>query len=474
MTEQRPPTTLNPTRAPIDWRVLRLWQIQPLRDAALIIAVIGVLYLGKVLSLVTVPLLLALLLAYLVEPIVARLTRVRWISRQGAAVAIIAALGLVVVVPVVVGSVVGAIQGVSFLQRFGSNVTLLADVVAHPEKPQAAARLPNDSWRSLARELVELRKQADRARAQASGADEAVERSIPQAAPPLAPDSASGVSLPAEPVDGSLSPSVAGPANPAAIQVYRGVETAIDWIKANSPTIGRTALSTGVSALETAARWLTSFGTLVFGGFLTAFFFFFVCTGYGAVLEFWERLIPERKKGIAFNLMKQMDAVISGFVRGRLTICAILIAYYTFAYWLIGVPAPLILGPIIGTLALVPYAAAVGMPMAMLLIWVGPNLAGFQGEWWWIVGAPLGVSAISQVLDDYVLTPTIQGKSTGMDTPTILFASLAGAVLAGFYGLLVAIPVAACIKILLKETVWPRLRDWAQGKATDPLPISRT
>jgi len=258
------------------------------------------------------------------------------------------------------------------------------------------------------------------------------------------------------------------------VQLYRGVEYAIDWVKANANAIGKTAFSTGVTALETALRWFSSLAMVVFGAFLTAFFFYFVCTGYGKVLEFWERLIPERKKGIAFGLLKQMDAVISGFVRGRLTICAILIGYYTLAYWLIGVPAPLILGPIIGTLALVPYAAAIGMPLAMLLIWVGPNLAGFQSEWWWIVFAPIGVSAISQVLDDYVLTPTIQGRNTGMDTPTILFASLAGAVLAGFYGLLVAIPVAACLKILLRETVWPRLREWAAGKATDPLPISRT
>jgi predicted PurR-regulated permease PerM len=43
----------------------------------------------------------------------------------------------------------------------------------------------------------------------------------------------------------------------------------------------------------------------------------------------------------------------------------------------------------------------------------------------------------------------------------------------GRYGLLLAIPAAACIKILLREIFWPRFRDWATGKADDVLPISK-
>ena len=83
----------------------------------------------------------------------------------------------------------------------------------------------------------------------------------------------------------------------------------------------------------------------------------------------------------------------------------------------------------------------------------------------------VGVWMLGQFMDDYVLTPRIQGKTTGMDTPTILFASLAGGVLAGVYGLLIAIPVAACIKILLKEVFWPRFKAWSEGRRRDFLPI---
>jgi predicted PurR-regulated permease PerM len=193
------------------------------------------------------------------------------------------------------------------------------------------------------------------------------------------------------------------------------------------------------------------------------------------VLDFWEGLIPERKKGKVIDLVQQMDAVIAGFVRGRLTICAVLILYYILAYWAIGVPAPLVVGLVVGALTLVPYAAGATVPVVMLLMWIGGGGDdGVGSKWWWIVGAPLVVLAIQQVMDDYVLTPRVQGKSTNMDTPTILFASIAGGVLAGFYGLLLAIPVAACIKIVMKEIVWPRVNQWLAGRVADPLPFEHS
>jgi len=123
----------------------------------------------------------------------------------------------------------------------------------------------------------------------------------------------------------------------------------------------------------------------------------------------------------------------------------------------------------------VPYLALIGIPISIVLMFLAtdPSTAEtFRGQWWWMVLAPIGVYMIGQAADDYLLTPLIQGKATGLDTPTVLFASLAGATLAGFYGLLIAIPVAACIKILIREIVWPKFREWAEGRASDPLPIS--
>jgi predicted PurR-regulated permease PerM len=170
-------------------------------------------------------------------------------------------------------------------------------------------------------------------------------------------------------------------------------------------------------------------------------------------------------------MLIKMDRVIAGFIRGRLIICAVLGVFITLMYFLIGVPVPLLLGPVIGLFFLVPFMHVFAIPIAIIAMVLEPSGVAWKQTWWWIIFAPIGVNLLCQVLDDYVLTPLIQGKSTDMSTPAILFASIAGGALAGFYGLLLAIPAAACIKILLKEVVMPRFEDWAKGKERDFLPI---
>jgi len=144
---------------------------------------------------------------------------------------------------------------------------------------------------------------------------------------------------------------------------------------------------------------------------------------------------------------------------------------FTAGYIAIGVPAAILVGIGVGALSIVPYLSLVGIPVAIMLMQLDPP-GGFRENWWWILAAPTLWYMIVQAIDDYVLTPKIQGDATDMDTPTVLFSALAGGILFGFFGVLVAIPIAACIKILIVELLMPRLRAWAEGDAQDPLPIS--
>lgn len=459
-----------------DWSRLRLWQIQPIRDALVLLAVVGLVYLGYVCRVVTVPMLLALALAYLFEPLVAWATgRVSWLSRQGAAVAIIVLGGALVVVPVTIGAGFAVVQGATLVSAVASNTgNLVASVqgATAEERRAARAKLPR-SLRDVGGWLGDLRTDVETYRAQKERRREAEAQRLMRERAATDSGEAEGT-----------APADTEPPLPAVIeipewkeQLYQGLDWSILWLRNNAESvaksIGQQAIGTGAQALGALVSGVQRVGFLLFTGFLTAFFFFFFCTGYGRVLEFWEGLIPERKKGRVIDLVRQMDRVIAGFVRGRLTICAILAVYMTLAYWFIGVPMPLVLGPVIGLLFIVPFVHVIGVPIAIVLMAIEPSGAAWQQHWWWIVFAPVGVYTGAQLLDDYILSPTIQGKATGMDTPTILFASFAGGALAGVYGLLLAIPVAACIKILLKEVFWPKFKAWGQGKERDFLPIGR-
>lgn len=432
--------------APADLASRHLWQFQALRDAILIGVVFGLLWLGHRLSVVTVPLLLAVALAYLVEPLVKRMTRLRWMSRQGAAATIIGSAALLVGVPVLAGVGFGAVQAFQFSRGLAMNLARLPEAVSTRD----TSRLP-PAWQPFGEQLLAL--------------DEWWTEHI--AAPP-APPAPDAVGPPGE---GETPPPAAnerGGLARVAGSMAASLQTNAETIAAR---LGRRAVSTGADALAAGLAFVKSATMLAFGAFLTAFFFFFVSTGWGRVLTFWGGMIPERKRGRAFDLLQKMDRVIAAFIRGRLTIAAILAVLFTLAYALIGVPAPLILGPIVGVLSVVPYLALAGIPVSILLMLLEPAGEGVRASLWWMLAAPVVVYFVIQATDDYLWTPLIQGKATDLDSPTILFAVLAGGALAGFYGVLVAIPVAACAKILLKELVLPRVREWARGKAPDPLPI---
>lgn len=435
----------------IDWRRTHLWQIQWVRDLLIVALVLGLIYLGSRVSIVTVPVLIALLLAYLFEPLIQRLTRGGHFSRRGVALGIIAAVVIVVVVPLTVGGGYAVVQGVGFIGRIGENTRRVLRSVEKPGDEGLRNQIRGEAWKDIRDYLVERRSTGA-----GPGGEGATppsgQQGPPAPAPEVAPDSTRQTGA-------------------------RLVQDIMSWVEQNAAslasTVGKTALGSGAQALAAVLATVGSIGTVVFTLFLTMFFFFFLSTGWGRVLAWGESFIPRAEKSRWLRIVRKMDRAIAGFIRGRLTICAIIAVYMTIALWFIGAPVPLLLGPLVGVLFLVPFAAAVAVPFVILLMWLQAEGDGFRAAWWWVLLAPVGVHIGGQILDDYILTPKIQGENTDMDMPTILFASLSGGVLAGVYGLLLAIPVAACIKILAKELLWPRIEAWARGEERDFLPISR-
>jgi predicted PurR-regulated permease PerM len=121
----------------------------------------------------------------------------------------------------------------------------------------------------------------------------------------------------------------------------------------------------------------------------------------------------------------------------------------------------------------VPYLSVIGVPVAVTLLAVD-QFSLPESErmvWWGIVVWPTAVYMVGQTLDDWVLTPLIQGKVTNLNPVAIVVAVLAGGTLAGIYGMLLAVPAAACVKIILSEVVMPRIQAWRKGRAVDPLPV---
>ena len=109
-------------------------------------------------------------------------------------------------------------------------------------------------------------------------------------------------------------------------------------------------------------------------------------------------------------------------------------------HWLplaIGVPLALPIGILAGVLAFIPYLGsftALGLALLMTMLdWQGwPQVL-------WV----LGVHAVIQGLEGFVITPKIMGDTVGISAIAVLLALLVGAELLGFTGVLLAVPAAA-------------------------------
>ena len=208
---------------------------------------------------------------------------------------------------------------------------------------------------------------------------------------------------------------------------------------------------------------------------LIPFYFRFFSNGFPGAIHFLGTLVPESRKPTIFRLAGEMDAAVAGFVRGRILIAAGVGVMFAAGWWINGVPYALTLGLLAGLLSIVPYLGAVVVVPAVAIL-AAHQLSQPEAQrmaWYWIIGGPPLVFLIVQSIEGYILTPIFAGRATNLGPVSIFVAVLAGASVAGLYGMLLAIPVAACTKILIRETMMPSLRRWAAGESSDPLPLSR-
>ncbi len=155
--------------------------------------------------------------------------------------------------------------------------------------------------------------------------------------------------------------------------------------------------------------------------------------------------LPRRHAGRIRGLIREIDAVLSGFVRGQVAVCSILGLFYAIALSLVGLEFGVVIGIASGVLSFIPFVGAIFGAVAS----VGIALIQFWPDFVWI-GAVAGIYLVGQVLEGYFLTPRLVGGRVGLHPVWVMFGLLAGGVLFGFVGILLAVPAAAVIGVLVR------------------------
>lgn len=158
-----------------------------------------------------------------------------------------------------------------------------------------------------------------------------------------------------------------------------------------------------------------------------------------------DALLPRDHAPVIRQLATEIDNTLASFVRGQLTVCAILGTFYAVALMSVGLQFGLVVGVLAGLITFIPYVGAlVGGVLA-----IGLALFQFWAEPQWIVAVAV-IFAFGQFLEGNILTPKLVGESVGLHPVWLLFALSAFGALFGFVGMLVAVPVAAIIGVVTR------------------------
>jgi predicted PurR-regulated permease PerM len=155
--------------------------------------------------------------------------------------------------------------------------------------------------------------------------------------------------------------------------------------------------------------------------------------------------IPGSMRGRVESIAREIDVVLSEFIRGQLSVIAITVLFYSIGLWLAGLDYALAVGLIAGVLVFVPY---LGVVVGVVL---GTLAALAQGAGIYAVLPIWGVFAVGQLLEGMVITPWLVGDRVGLHPVAVIFALMAFGQLFGFFGILLAIPASAALLVALRH-----------------------
>jgi predicted PurR-regulated permease PerM len=195
-------------------------------------------------------------------------------------------------------------------------------------------------------------------------------------------------------------------------------------------------------SLWSGGRALVSLFSLIVVAPVVGFYFVYDWHRMIARVDGW---VPVHHRATVRALAREVDAAISGFVRGQTAVCLILGSFYAITLSLVGLNFGLLIGLVSGLITFIPYVGST----TVLVLSLGVAIAQFWPEWTWIVTV-LGVFMVGQFLEGNILSPKLVGDSVGLHPVWLIFALLAFGYLFGFVGLLVAVPLAATIGVLAR------------------------
>lgn len=196
----------------------------------------------------------------------------------------------------------------------------------------------------------------------------------------------------------------------------------------------------------------------ILGYFIIPVYLFYLLVDWPQLKRFVESYIPERYRNTYVEKLGEVDMVLSGFIRGQLSVCAILAVLYSIGLFFIGIDLAIAIGTLAGFTFIIPYVGTIiGIVLSVSMAFLKfhdilhPLLC-------------LGWFGLIQGLEGMVITPRVVGSTVGLHPLVAIVALLIGGQIFGLMGMLLAVPVTAVLQVFLRSlAIWYRNSEFYRG-----------
>lgn len=223
-------------------------------------------------------------------------------------------------------------------------------------------------------------------------------------------------------------------------------DTIAPWIANTIPTV----FDWITNQLTRLASWV---GLLAGLALVPVYVFYFLIEKKG-INEHWTEYLPINESRIKEELIFVLTAIndcLIVFFRGQVLVAMCIGTLLAIGYSMVGLHYALLLGLMAGVLGIIPYLGAIMSLIPALAI------AVVQFGTWWHPLLVLGVYACVQMAEGLFISPKIIGDRVGLHPLTVIVAVLVGtSLLGGIIGGVLAIPLTAALRTLMFRYIWKK------------------
>jgi len=193
--------------------------------------------------------------------------------------------------------------------------------------------------------------------------------------------------------------------------------------------------------MQQAAAWLARIGDLLGTAGIVLLFLVLVLLGRNDLRDRMLRLMGGNLHR-STDAMTEASARISRYLAMQLVVNVTYAMPMTLGLWLIGVPGAILWGVVAAVMRFVPYVGPVISAMFPLL------LAFATDPGWDILLWTIGLILVLELISNNIIEPWLYGASTGLSTISLISAALFWTALWGPIGLILSTPLTVCLMVL--------------------------